>query len=87
MPASCKPALKTSIAGATPNETRSAIESNSAPKLDVAFSILATRPSVVSSNPHQTMSQAANSRSPTWVVTIELRPISRLRAVKLFGIE
>ena len=86
-PAICRPTLKMSTAGATPNETRSAIESNSAPKSEVAFKRRAASPSIVSSSPHQTMSHAANSRSPICVVTIEPRPSNRLSAVKLFGIE
>ena len=83
------PALRTSSAGATPNATRSAIESNSAPKLDVALRTLAATPSIVSSKPHQTIIHAASSRyssPPSCVVTMDAIPSSRLDAVKLFGI-
>ena len=79
------PAFKMSIDGATPNETRSDIESNSAPKLDVAFRSLATTPSSVSSKPHQTISQAASSRLPNCVETMDDNPKTRLRAVRLLG--
>ena len=79
------PALSMSTAGATPNDTRSAIESNSAPKSDVAFKSLADSPSMTSSSPHQTMIQAASSSSPICVVTMEATPSSRLSDVKLLG--
>ncbi len=85
-PPICRPALSMSIAGATPKEIRSAIESNSAPKSEVAFSRRAERPSSTSRRPHHTMIHAASSSSPIWLVTIEPMPSSRLSAVKLFGI-
>ncbi len=81
------PVCKTSIAGATPKATRSAIESNSAPNADVALSSLAVTPSITSSRPHQTIIQPASSRSPSCVVTIAPTPRRRHNAVKLLGIE
>ena len=79
------PAFSTSIDGATPKEIRSDMESNSAPKLEVALRSRATMPSRVSSRPHQTISQAANSILPNCVETIDDRPSTRLRAVTLLG--
>ena len=64
MLAICITAYIITIAGATPNETRSAIESNSAPNGEVAFSNLAASPSITSKIPHQTIIQAACSILP-----------------------
>ena len=86
IPSDSRPICITSIPGATPKATRSAIESNSAPKSEVALSKRAARPSMTSSNPHHTIIQPASSRLPSWPLTIDPVPISKFAAVKLFGI-
>ena len=79
------PAAKASMAGATPKDTVSAIESYSTPKWLVVRAMRATRPSRASHTAASTMPRAARSGLPVNDCTMAKKPKKRFPVVSRCG--
>ena len=84
-PSGSRPHAKTSVAGATPNETTSASESNSTPKSLVAPVARATRPSSPSRTIANPTNGAAVAYSPRVAKTMHAQPQNMFATVSRLG--